>query len=157
MPTEPYRIQQPSTVLTLTFSAKLQLQLGWVGFSFANHPGIIISTRPGSKVFSLERLLGMGRVHMEGKKNFSVKKNVWSYYFLASKISLGQKKFASKKYFVPKNIFHADKSITLTPLALELDTIITCSTHHPPTPPTTTNFSATCRPPRELKLGTDTH
>ena len=41
---------------------------------------------------------------------------------------------------------------TLKQLALELDTVVTCSTHHP-----TTNFSATSRPARELKFGTDTH
>ena len=45
---------------------------------------------------------------------------------------------------------------TLKQLALELDTVVTCSTppHHRPT---TTNFSATSRPARELKFGTDTH
>ena len=43
---------------------------------------------------------------------------------------------------------------TLKQLALELDTVVTCSTH--PTHPTT-NFSTTSRPARELKFGTDTH
>ena len=46
---------------------------------------------------------------------------------------------------------------TLKQLALELDTVVTCSTpphhHHP----TTTNFPATSRPARELQFGTDTH
>ena len=42
---------------------------------------------------------------------------------------------------------------TLKQLALELDTVVTCSTTHP----TTTNFSDTSRPARELKFGTDTH
>ena len=43
---------------------------------------------------------------------------------------------------------------TLKQLALELYTVVTCSTHHPTT---TKNFSATSRPARELKFGTDTH
>ena len=44
---------------------------------------------------------------------------------------------------------------TLKQLALELDIVVTCSP--PPHHPTTTNFSATSRPARELKFGTDTH
>ena len=43
---------------------------------------------------------------------------------------------------------------TLKQLALELDIVVRCSTTHHPT---TTNFSATSRPARELKFGTDTH
>ena len=39
-------------------------------------------------------------------------------------------------------------------LELELDTVVRCSTT---TPPTTTIFTATSRPVRELKFGTDTH
>ena len=42
---------------------------------------------------------------------------------------------------------------TLKQLALELDTVVTCST--PPPPPT--NFPASSRPARELKFGTDNH
>ena len=45
---------------------------------------------------------------------------------------------------------------TLKQLALELDIVVTCTPPHP-THPTTTNFSATSRPARELKFGTDTH
>ena len=45
---------------------------------------------------------------------------------------------------------------TLKQLALELDIVVKCSTT-PPHHPTTTNFSATSRPARELKFGTDTH
>ena len=42
-------------------------------------------------------------------------------------------------------------------LALELDTVVTCSTppHHPTTP--RTNFSPTSRRATEQKFGTDTH
>ena len=39
-------------------------------------------------------------------------------------------------------------------LTLELDIVATCS---PPHPTTTTNFSATTKPARELKFGTDTY
>ena len=44
--------------------------------------------------------------------------------------------------------------VTLKQLALELDIVATCS---PPHHPTHTNFSATSRPARKLKFGTDTH
>ena len=46
------------------------------------------------------------------------------------------------------HIVKTQRNSTLKQLALELDIEVTCSTTHHPT--TTTNFSATSRPAREL-------